>query len=194
MSEEQNKQPVTEQKPSVTLDDIKNLASQNEDIQKWLQSEKDSHFSKGLETWKQNNLSSLVEQEVKKLYPEETDEQRQLRELKLQFDQLQQEKQKETIRNQAYKQATEKGLPVELLDFFVTNDAEKTIENLSVLENVFSQAVQNQVNQTFKTNGREPYKANDPQPNSIEAQYQKAMKEGNISQAIALKSKMYESE
>jgi hypothetical protein len=194
MSEEQNNQPVVEQKPSVTLDDIKNLASQNEDIQKWLQSEKDSHFSRSLETWKENNLSSLVEQEVKKLYPEETEEQRQLRELKSQFDQLQKEKQLETIRNQAYKQATEKGLPVELLDFFVASDAEKTMENLSVLENVFSQAVQNQVNQTFKTNGREPFKANDAQPNSIEAQYQKAMQEGNISQAIALKSKMYESE
>jgi hypothetical protein len=194
MSEEQNNQPVVEQKSSFTLDDIKNLASQNEDVQKWLQSEKDSHFSRSLETWKENNLSSLVEQEVKKLYPEETEEQRQLRELKSQFDQLQKEKQLETIRNQAYKQATEKGLPVELLDFFVADDVEKTSANLSMLEEVFSKAVQNQVNQTFKQNGREPFKSNDAQPNSLEAQYQKAMQEGNISQAIALKSKMYESE
>jgi hypothetical protein len=156
MSEEQNQNEVV--KPSFTLDDIKNIASQNEDVQKWLQSEKDSHFSKGLETWKQNNLSSLVDQEVKKLYPEETPEQQKIRELTAKFEQLEQEKQKETVRNQAYKVANEKGLPLELLDFFVTNDAEKTIENLSVLEQVFSQAVQKQVEQTFKSNGREPHK------------------------------------
>lgn len=184
------KPKITSEKPKITQEFIGQLMK-DEVFQNWLQSEKDRHFSKGLETWKENNLSSLVEEEIKKRYPEETEEQRQLRELKAQFEKLQQEKQREAIRNQAYKQASEKGLPLELLDFFVADDEEKTSANLEVFEKVWNAAVQAQVNQTFKANGREPHGSSEPSQNGLEAQYQKAMQEGNISQAIAIKSQMF---
>src|SRR5690606_4033401 len=126
-----NQQETASEKPKITREFIEQLAK-DEVFQKWLQSEKDRHFSKGLETWKENNLPSLVEEEIKKRYPEETEEQRQLRELKAQLEKLQQERQREAIRNQAYKRANEKGLPLELLDFFVADDAEKTQANLEI--------------------------------------------------------------
>src|SRR5690554_3311788 len=173
-----NQQEAANEKPKITPEFIDQLAK-DEAFQKWLQSEKDRHFSKGLETWKENNLSAIVEEEIKKRYPEETEEQRQLRELKAQFEKLQLEKQREAIRNQAYKQANEKGLPLELLDFFVADDEEKTSANLEVFEKVWNAAVQAQVNQTFKANGREPHGSSEPSPNDLEAQYQKAMQEGN---------------
>lgn len=185
-----NQQEAANEKPKITPEFIDQLAK-DEVFQKWLQSEKDRHFSKSLETWKENNLSTIVEEEIKKRYPEETEEQRQLRELKTQLEQLQRERQREAIRNQAYKQASEKGLPLELLDFFVADDEEKTIANLEVFEKVWNAAVQAQVNQTFKANGREPHRSSEPSQNDLEAQYQKAMQEGNISQAIAIKSQMF---
>ena len=185
-----NQQEAANEKPKITPEFIDQLAK-DEVFQKWLQSEKDRHFSKSLETWKENNLSTIVEEEIKKRYPEGTEEQRQLRELKTQLEQLQRERQREAIRNQAYKQANEKGLPLELLDFFVADDEEKTIANLEVFEKVWNAAVQAQVNQTFKANGREPHRSSEPSQNDLEAQYQKAMQEGNISQAIAIKSQMF---
>lgn len=185
-----NQQEAANENPKITPEFIDQLAK-DEVFQKWLQSEKDRHFSKSLETWKENNLSTIVEEEIKKRYPEETEEQRQLRELKTQLEQLQRERQREAIRNQAYKQANEKGLPLELLDFFVADDEEKTIANLEVFEKVWNAAVQAQVNQTFKANGREPHRSSEPSQNDLEAQYQKAMQEGNISQAIAIKSQMF---
>lgn len=185
-----NQQEAANENPKITPEFIDQLAK-DEVFQKWLQSEKDRHFSKSLETWKENNLSTIVEEEIKKRYPEETEEQRQLRELKTQLEQLQRERQREAIRNQAYKQASEKGLPLELLDFFVADDEEKTIANLEVFEKVWNAAVQAQVNQTFKANGREPHRSSEPSQNDLEAQYQKAMQEGNISQAIAIKSQMF---
>jgi hypothetical protein len=195
MSEEQkqievNQQEITNEQPKITTEFINQLAS-NEVFQKWLQSEKDRHFSKGLETWKENNLSAIVEEEIKKRYPEETEEQRQLREMANEIKQLKQENKIKEIRNQAYRQANEKGLPVELLDFFVSDDLEKTNENLSILERVWNEAVQNQVNQTFKQNGREPHRASEPGPNDLETQYQKAMESGDVSQAIAIKGQMF---
>ena len=62
---------------------------------------------------------------------------------------------------------------------------------LRCLKKVWNAAVQAQVNQTFKANGREPHRPSEPSPNDLEAQYQKAMQEGNISQAIAIKSQMF---
>jgi hypothetical protein len=146
------------EKQTFSLDDIKRLSLEDEAVKNWLQSEKDRHFSKGLDTWKEKSLPELLESEIKKRYPDETEEQKQLRELKLQFDQLKQEKQKETIRNQAYKEATEKGLPLQLLDFFVAGDLEATQSNLTTLEKVWNEALKAAVGETFKANGREPYK------------------------------------
>src|SRR5690606_40465389 len=68
-----NQQEAANEKPKITPEFIDQLAK-DEVFQKWLQSEKDRHFSKGLETWKENNLSSIVEEEIKKRYPEETEE------------------------------------------------------------------------------------------------------------------------
>src|SRR5690606_35358281 len=172
-----NQQETASEKPKITREFIEQLAK-DEVFQKWLQSEKDRHFSKGLETWIENNLASLVEDEIKKRYPEETEEQRQLRELKAQLEKPQQERQREAIRNQAYKRANEKGLPLELLDFFVADDAEKTQANLEILEKVWNEAVQAQVNQTFKQNGREPHKPTIP--NSLSREQIEAMSEEDI--------------
>lgn len=162
MSEENNNvegaQVNSSEQQTFSLDNIKRLSLEDETVKNWLQSEKDRHFSKGLDTWKEKSLPELLESEIKKRYPDETDEQKQLRELKLQFDQLQQEKQKETIRNQAYKEATEKGLPLQLLDFFVGGDLESTQANLTTLETVWNEALKAAVGETFKANGREPHK------------------------------------
>jgi hypothetical protein len=152
---------------SISLDDIKRLSLEDESIKTWLQSEKDKNFSKGLDTWKQNNLSSLVDEEVKKLYPEETPEQRKIRELEARLTKSEQEKQKETIRNQAYKQANEKKLPVELLDFFVGADLDTTNSNLETLEKVWKQSLEAAVGETFKANGREPHKSTKASTNTV---------------------------
>ena len=143
---------------SFTLDDVKSYLANDEDAKKYLSTEKDKHFSRSLETWKQNNLSSLIEEEVKKRYPEETPEQIKIRELETRLNQAEQARTTETIRNQAYKQATEKGLPVELLDFFVGGDSETTQANLTTFEKVWKEALQVAVGETFKANGREPHK------------------------------------
>ena len=180
MDEKQEQSVVNQQeseKPKITQEFIEQLAK-DEVFQKWLQSEKDRHFSKGLETWKKNNLASIVEEEIKKRYPEETEEQRRLREMENEIKQLKQENKIKEIRNRAYRQATEKGLPLELLDFFVDDDEEKTSANLEVFEKVWNEALQAQVNQTFKQNGREPHKSTIP--NSLSREQIESMSEEDI--------------
>lgn len=141
-----------------TLDDIKRLAEENEEVKTWLQSEKDRHFSKGLETWKQKTLPSIIEEEIKKRYPEETPEQRELRELRQKIAQMEREKQREALRAKTKDLAIEKKLPPNLVDFFIGENEEQTLENLKLLEKVWTESLQNVVGETFKQHGREPHK------------------------------------
>lgn len=146
-----------------SLDDVKRLAGENEEFKKWLQSENDRYFTKGLETWKEKTLPSILDEEREKirkaLNPEETPEQKELRELREKFERVERERKREALRNTAYKQATEKGLPVDLLDFMLGDDEETTMGNLSKLEEVWEAAKKGVVEQQFKQNGREPHKS-----------------------------------
>ncbi|MFJ7405770.1 MULTISPECIES: DUF4355 domain-containing protein [unclassified Lysinibacillus] len=83
----------------------------------------------------------------------ETEEAKQLRELKAQFEQSQKEAAREKLINQALSISTEKRLPSKLVAFFVGEDAEKTTANLGVFEAEFNEAVQAEVDKRFKDGG-----------------------------------------
>ena len=66
---------------------------------KLLQPRLDSYFSKGLQTWKDNNLNKLIDEEVAKRNPGETPEQKEIRELKAQIENDRNEREKEKLTN-----------------------------------------------------------------------------------------------
>lgn len=117
-----------------TLDGVKSFLELDEDGKKYLNSYADSKVSKGIETFKQNNLSKLVEEEMKKLNPQLDPKDIKLNELQNKFEKLEREKVIETLTNKALKVATQKKLPVDLVNYFLGQDEESTVSNLSVLE------------------------------------------------------------
>lgn len=122
---------------------------------KLLQPRLDSHFSKGLQTWKDNNLSKLIDEEVAKRNPGETPEQKEIRELKAQLEQDKAERLKEKLTNVAMKKADELGLPLDLVQHFIGADEDSTNSNLENFNSAFQTAIQTQVNSKFKQNGRD---------------------------------------
>lgn len=122
---------------------------------KLLQPRLDSHFSKGLQTWKDNNLSKLIDEEVAKRNPGETPEQKEIRELKAQLEQDKAERLKEKLTNVAMKKADELGLPLDLVQHFIGADEDSTNSNLENFNSAFQTALQTQVNSKFKQNGRD---------------------------------------
>jgi hypothetical protein len=149
----------------LTLDAVQKFVSENEEGKKWLQSLTDSRVTEAIKTYEKKTLPKKVEEEIAKRFPPETEEQKQLRELKQKLEQIEQEKIRETLRNKALSVATEKQLPAKLVDFFIGQDEETTMKNLSVLEEVFSAAVQQAVEARFKDGGRNPKPSNpDDQP------------------------------
>jgi acetylornithine deacetylase/succinyl-diaminopimelate desuccinylase-like protein len=140
----------------ITLDAVQKFVSENEEGKKWLQSLTDSRVTEAIKTYEKKTLPKKVEEEINKRFPPETEEQKQIRELRQKLEQIEQEKIRETLRNKALSVATEKQLPTKLIDFFIGQDEETTMKNLAVLEEAFSAAVQQAVEARFKDGGRTP--------------------------------------
>jgi len=139
---------------SFEKEDVALVQAVNADVRSVIDAEKDKHHNKALETWKSNNLEMLIEAEVKKRNPDKTPEQIELEKLRKEIEDERNARNREKLMNEAIKQATEKGLPVDVLDFFIGVDEDTTMSNLSKLEEAFNKAVQSQVDGKFKDNGR----------------------------------------
>lgn len=137
-----------------TVEGVQTFVRENADGRKWFDSEKDKHHSKALETWKSNNLEKLIDEEIKKRNPGKTPEQIEIEKLRKQIEDAERARNREALVNKALKVAKEKNLPDGIIDFFIADDEESTMTNLTKLEEEYSRAVQAAVEAKFKENGR----------------------------------------
>lgn len=163
----------------LTLEAVQSFVNDDENGKKWLQSLTDTRVTDAIKTYETKTLPKKLEDEIAKRFPAETEEQKQLRELKQQFERLETEKQRETLKNKALSVATEKALPTQLVDYFIGQDEETTLKNLSTFEEVLSAAIQSGVEAKFKNGGRDPHPST---PNvGIEAEIEEARKKAMAS-------------
>lgn len=135
--------------------DVETVSKTNDEVKRYFDSEKDKHFGTALETWKSNNLGKIVEEEVNKRNPSKSPTELEVEKLRKEIEDERKGRNREKLMNQAIKQANDKGLPVDLLDFFVSDDEESTNANISKLEEAYTKAVQSAVEGKFKENGRD---------------------------------------
>ncbi len=140
----------------VTVDTVKDYIENTDDGKKLAQTLTDVRVTKGIESWKSNNLQKVLDDEIAKRYPPESEADKKQRELEKKLDELTTELKKKDLLAAAIKKANEKGLPVSLIDRFLGDDEESTERNLSALEQELKKAVETQVEQKFKSGGREP--------------------------------------
>lgn len=122
---------------------------------KLLQPRLDSNFTKGLNTWKEKNLDKLVDDEVKKRNPDETPEQKRIRELEEKIEKAEKDSQRDKLVNAALQQFSDKKLPTDLVNFFVGQDEETTNQNVTTFAEKFDAAVTAAVDAKFKNGGRD---------------------------------------
>jgi hypothetical protein len=118
-------------------DDVVNNYLDSESGKKVLQPRMDRNFNKGLDSWKQNNLEKIMNEEIAKRFPNETPEQKQIRELKQQMEQIKQEATREKLTSQATELASKSGLPAALVKYFVGSTEEETRCNLDLFESEY---------------------------------------------------------
>lgn len=108
---------------NITLEDYKNLLANNKEIKGYYTSQLDSKVSKGIESWKKNNLDKLIEEGIKAKSTEGlTEEQKQLRELQEQIEKMKQEKAQAELLESNRGKLKEQGLSEDLAKYVASDD------------------------------------------------------------------------
>ncbi|HDB6228127.1 TPA: DUF4355 domain-containing protein [Staphylococcus aureus] len=139
---------------TVSVDDVKGFLD-TEEGKRFIQPELDRYHSKGLESWKEKNLEDLIEQEVRKRNPEQSEEQKRISALEQELEKRDAEAKREKLRSNALGKAQELNLPTSLVDRFLGDSDEDTEQNLKALKGTFDKYVQKGVESKFKSSGRD---------------------------------------
>lgn len=131
---------------------------EKEDGKKLLQPKLDNYFSKGLSTWRENNIEKLLDDEIKKRFPEKDVKDVELEKIRAELEKIKAESSRKELTNKALLVADEKKLPKELVDYFIGNDEENTTKNLEKLESVFSKHIETLVQERLKSSSYTPPK------------------------------------
>ncbi|SKA99368.1 protein of unknown function [Caloramator quimbayensis] len=147
---------------AVTLDGVKKFLEDSEEGKKLLQSLTDKRVTEGIETFKKNNLEKLIEEEMKKRFPDADPKDAELKKLQAEIEKIKAEALRKDLTNKAIKIATDKKLPVELIDFLIGNDEETTTKNLETLEKSFNSRVEAAVQERLKGSYQPPKDNSNP--------------------------------
>ncbi|TKH45727.1 hypothetical protein C1I60_04510 [Paenibacillus terrae] len=139
-----------------SVEGIEQYIQSNQQAKSWFDSTVDKRSAKSLETWKANHLESAVDAEIKKRFPAKDEKEIEVEKLRAEVENMKLEKQRERLTSQAIKIASEKKLPLPLVDFFIGADEEATTTNLAMLEQSMQLAIQQQVEQRLKGDGYTP--------------------------------------
>lgn len=143
----------------LTMEDVTNFLNTDEAAKQWLQTQKDSHFSKSLKTWQDNNLQKLINDAIEKNNPS-TKSPLELKLEALEKKQLESENARnaEALKSFTLTKLAEKKMDIELIDF-IKGDTNEDIEtNVTKMETLIKKIVEGQVNGIFKQGGRVPQK------------------------------------
>ena len=146
---------------------------ETENGKKLMQPKYDSYFSKGLETWKSNNLDKLVNEKVKELYPEADPKDTELAAVKAELERMKSESLRKDLTNKALKIANEKGLPTDLVDFFIGSDEKATNANITKFEKAFNDSVGSAVQKKLKDSSYVPPEGDDTTVDGVTAAFAK---------------------
>ena len=149
---------------TVGIDSVKEFLEKDEAGKKHVQTLIDAAVTKGIATFKEKTMPGVIEEEIKKKFPDETEEQKKLRLLMEDQEKLKSEIKKKDLLNKAISIATEKKLPLKLVDRFLGDDEDMTVKNLELLETEYNGAISLAVEEKFKENGRGPAGGGDGKP------------------------------
>lgn len=137
----------------ITLEDFKKAIADNKEIRGYYTSEKDRAVTKGIETFKSNNLQKLIDEELKKKSNEGLSEEAiQLKELQAKFEALEKEKTISELKGKYTKLLSEKGLSTELVDFVFNEDEEIFNSNVDKINSIIENLINAKTNEILNNN------------------------------------------
>ena len=139
---------------ALTLQAVQEFLNANDEGKKWLQAEKDKTVTKGLETWRTNNLPKIIDEEITKRFPAETPEQKRIKEMESKLADLERRERRALLTAQALGVASQHNIPNELVEYLVGEDEETTLKNIEKAKTALNSLLQNAAQVHFKDSGR----------------------------------------
>ena len=147
--------------PKVDMQYVKDLVKNNDVFKTDYFKELDSVRTKGIESWKNNNLQKIIDDEIAKrnVKVEETEEQKKLRELTEKIEKQEKDNLNTKILNVALKTATEKNIDPQLVEYLnLGEDEEQVKEKIETFATIFQNNVTTATEGHFKQFGKKPPK------------------------------------
>lgn len=137
----------------LALEDFTKLLQENDTIKGYWTSEKDRAVTEGIEGFKKKGMQKLIDEAVKAKSNEgKTPEQIKLEELETKLAEMEKEKTIATNKANYSKVLTEKGLPVDLLDFIYADEEVVFNENIDKINTIIQNAVTSSTNKILNNN------------------------------------------
>ena len=150
---EEVKQYLNSFKVEPTLEVFKEKIQSDSEFKSYMDSEKDKHHAKALDTWKDNNLDTIVDEKVKVLYPAQDPKDLEMKKLQQEIEQIRIDAKKKDLTNLALQKASELNLPVDLIGYLVSTDEESTLANIEKFNTSYSEGIQATVKAKLEGNG-----------------------------------------
>ena len=158
-----------------------------EEGKQWLNPKIDHAVSKGINTFKEKTLPSLISEEIAKANPTDTPEQKRLKQIENDLTQERKLRTKEILKTKVVTKFAEAGISTDIADFVIADDEESTNANVTRVTEVWKSALEKAVSKQLGTNGRLPQN-NVLDMKTIDDQIKAAYDNRNVSELIRLKN------
>lgn len=144
--------PVTNESATTFLE--------TEEGKQLLQPMLDKYHDKSLKSWQTNNLDNLVDERtaarIKELYPDESPEERKIKELEVKLQNQQKEIERSKLKENAIKKIKDAGISDSLVHLVIGSDEKETIENVELLKKELRVMANNEVDKRLSSSYRPP--------------------------------------
>jgi hypothetical protein len=134
----------------LTIDDVKNFLDSDETGKQYLQSYADSKVTKGIQSWKDNNISKIVDAEILKRNPSKSPQELEIENLKRQFEEEKQLRELSEQKSKLKDELKDKNVDPRIIELLINKDADVTRANVALYLDANKNYVQKEVEKRIK--------------------------------------------
>lgn len=148
------------------------------------------------EKFTKEKLPALIEEKYKKDHPDESEEQKQIRTLSEKVEAQDKKLLLKEMKEIAIEVMTDLELPfIKHSEMFITDNKDKMVKRIEAFNDTFTSEVEKAVAVKLRENGRDPHKEKkgeeDPKIKKLQAEYDKAIKDKRLQDAIYVKQQIF---
>lgn len=141
----------------IALEDFTKLLQENKEIKGYWASEKDRAVSKGVNTFKDNNLQKLIDEAIKAKNNEgKTEEQIKLEEIQAKYEAMEKQMKIKDLESKYKDTLVEKGLDTRLMKFIISENEDDITKNIDFFNEIISSNTNLKVNERLNESSYKP--------------------------------------